>query len=1458
MRRTIFFLVLIAVVLTVTLWSVGRFDRQRGLTLDEVNQRAKKLKSDMKAELAARGEAYEPGAFPSAWGYNQRVYPYDRINFEQVREAVAQAQAFRLEARKAPLLFGSDWVEEGPNNIGARVTDLAMHPTDPDIIYAAHASSGIFRTVDGGASWHAITDDLPVITMGAMAVDPENPDIIYAGTGEANAISFSFFGTGLYKSVDAGASWQYAGLESTCYIARIVIDPLDTERIWVAGTGELFGTNPERGVYRSLDGGGSWARVLFVSDSTAATDIVIDPARPDTVFAAMWERTRGLTYRKSGGETSGIYRSYDGGDTWTELSSGLPSGPTEGRIGLSLCAASPNVIYAQYDNPTNYTAMVYKSTDGGDSWARTNDGDIDHIHSNFGWYFGQIRVDPECPDTVFAMGVEFYRSTDGGNSWDEVGHSNHVDHHAMAFDPNDHTRIFEGNDGGVYVTTNSGDSWSKLYDQHTNQFYAIEIDYLEPSRLYGGTQDNGTLRTATGMTDDWERILGGDGFYTIVDPTNSDIIYAEYQYGNLYKSTDFADSWDGATGGIDEDDRFNWMMPVVMHPLDHLTLYCGTHRVYKTVDGADEWSAISGDLTNGDQGAGFGTITTVAVTPADPDVIYVGTDDSNVWVTQNGGDSWTNISGALPNRWVTRVAVDPEYAGTAYVTFSGLRWNEDIGYVYRTTDYGTNWTDITENLPGAPVNAIVIDPDKTDRLFVGSDVGCYYTESPGTAWEMLGTGLPAVSVFDLKIHNPSRVLVAGTHGRSMLSFDLTMLPGPGFGISRVADHPEDQGGAVDIRWYRIDYDFAGSDTVVDYYSIWRRADGSPATGGRSPEGHLMDGFGDPAGTWECIDSIPASEQYAYALTCSTTCDSTEATGLCWSVFYVKAHCSDPVLELDTEPDSGYSFVNIWPKAWTDVTVGPLGHTGPGSGLTWVDYDDDGDLDIYFTNRVTSADVLLRNDSLAAGGFVDATPTPLAGASNSRGCPWGDYDGDGDEDVYVSVKGANRLVRNDGGGVFVDVTAPPLDDGGTGQTAAWFDYDNDGDLDLYIVNNGPNKLFRNDGGGTFTDATAGPLGDERWAMGLGLADYDDDGDMDIYVANYGGASNVFLENQGGGVFADATTPLIECPLSSYGATWFDYDNDGDLDLYVTNEGANRLFRNDGGGFTDATYPPLDDDGLGRSAAWGDFDNDGDLDLYVVNDGTNRTFRNLGGGVFEVVGDSYNALGDVRAGFGSAFADYDEDGDLDLYLVNDGANCLFRNELDSGAHWLEVDPVGVISNTDGVGARVRVVAGGTSQIREIAGATGFASQGPLTAWFGLGNESVVDTVEVTWPASGSVQVATGIACDQTLEVVEDVSGGISDEGKVPHAFRLYANQPNPFTAETVIRYDLAEGSQVGLAIFDVSGRSVCTLLDGQYKDPGRHTVHWDGRNSEGKRAAPGMYFCRLTAGSHTRTQCLVLLK
>ncbi len=683
----------------------------------------------------------------------------------------------------------------------------------------------------------------------------------------------------------------------------------------------------------------------------------------------------------------------------------------------------------------------------------------------------------------------------------------------------------------------------------------------------------------------------------------------------------------------------------------------------------------------------------------------------------------------------------------------------------------------------------------------------------------------------------------------------------GFGIRSIVDVPDDKGGLVSVEWERVSFDSAGSDTVIDSYTVWRRVDTPLRTGGLYPGGRRPAGLlVDPPGTWEQVDSVAAIGQTPYTATCATACDSTEG-GMCWSVFFVKAHCSDPVLEFATWPDSGYSTDNTAHEGWTDVTTDALeDYYGPGSGLAWVDYDSDGDLDLYVTNRTTTENRLYRNDSLTAAGFVEAAPPILADPSNSRGCPWGDYDNDGDLDLYISNKGGNKLLRNDGNGSFVDVTTPPLDDGSTGQTAAWADYDNDGDLDLYVVNNGPNRLFRNDSAAVFTDVTAGPLGDASWGMGMAWGDYDGDGDMDIYVANYDGA-NILLENQGSGVFTDATTPVIECPVPSYGAAWGDYDNDGDLDLYVTNEGANRLFRNYGDHFENRSEYPTYDDGLGRSAVWGDYNLDGYLDLYLVNcDAPNGLFKNKGDCKFMMAPCTSCPFADAHDGFSAAWGDYDKDGDLDLYIVNDihGSNRLLRNDLAPGHHWLEVDPIGVISNADGVGARVCIVVGGMSQLREITGASGFASQGPLTAWFGLGTETVVDVVEVTWPASGIVRTMNDVACDQSIEIYEVDEAGLVDKPEIPVVFRLYPNRPNPFSALTAIRYDLPETAHVELVVYDVSGRAVRRLLDNQIRQPGCHVAYWDGRNAKGKPVAAGVYFCRLRSGTYTGIERMLLLR
>ncbi len=710
---------------------------------------------------------------PNDWFFMQRAYPLGDIPIEQYLASMRQAQQVRA---KAGARDGVVWSEAGPTNIPGRITDLAIHPDYPNTIYAGAACGGVFKSINNGASWTPIFDEQGTPSIGALAIHPHDPQILYVGTGEANGSGDSYPGTGIYKSTNGGSSWTHIGLENSYHIGRIAIHPLCPETVFVAACGKLFGTNPDRGIYKSTNGGLNWERKFFISDSTAAVDVALDPANPEMVYAAMWERFRGPDNRQVGGWTSGMYKSTDGGETWYQLTNGLPaSGPTIGRIGIAVSASSPNVLYAIYCNHPGEFMGVYKSTNCGESWTQTNDSALEGFLGGFGWYFGNIRVDPTDPDRVFAMGVELYRTTNGGGYWSEVGYSVHVDHHALFISPVDHNKVYLGCDGGVYLSTNGGTNWDLCTSQPSTQFYAITIDHLNPQRLYGGTQDNGTLRTLTGATGDWEMIHGGDGFYCNVDYTNSDVIYAEYQWGWLRKSTNLGYNWSYVMDGIDDYDRRNWCTPVIMDPVDHNTLYYGTYRLYKTTDGGGWWNPISGDLTDGPGGGSltYGTITTIDVAPSNTQVIYVGADDANVWVTTNGGGDWNNIDTGLPDRWVTRVTVDPFVESTAYVTFSGYKVSSPLPHIYRTTDYGTSWQSISSNLPEGPINDVIVDPQNPSVLYVGSDVGVYVTSDLGGSWEPLGTGLPITTVHDLVLHQPNRKLVAGTHGRSMFSCQLS-------------------------------------------------------------------------------------------------------------------------------------------------------------------------------------------------------------------------------------------------------------------------------------------------------------------------------------------------------------------------------------------------------------------------------------------------------------------------------------------------------------------------------------------------------------------------------------------------------------------------------------------------------------------------------------------------------------
>jgi len=718
-----------------------------------------------------------PGEYPGEWMYMQRAYPAPILDMKAVNKVWKDYKIF--SQNRSPSI--GNWEQEGPLNTSGRITDLCFSPVNDDHLFIGTSTGGLFRSYDQGVTWEAIFDGWGRPSIGSLAIAESDVNRIYLGTGEANGgfDSGSYYGDGVYRSNDGGDTWENIGLHDSQHIGRIIVDPVDKDRVFAAATGVLYGTSPTRGVYRTENGGESWEQVLFVSDSTACIDVVMDPQNSDRIFAAMWERTRYPWIRDYGGVTSGVWRSEDGGDSWELLGNGLPISDTEtGRIGLCMSPSEPGVVCASYtsNSITNEFSALYRSGDSGDSWTEISNGQLQGINSTFGWYFGNLRLNPHIPGQVWVLGQGLSRMNVDNESFESVG-GMHVDHHAMDFSAQDPDLILAGNDGGVYLSFTNGDSWEHIENLPLTQCYRIEVDFTQPERLYAGTQDNNTIRTLTGAVNDYSSILGGDGFHVNVDYSDNSFVYAEYQWGNLFRSSDGGFSMDNALSGVDPNDRTNWNTPVLLSPADPAVLYYGSDHLYRSTDRALNWNAISPDLTDGlhpSGSAAYGTITSIGASYQDQMTIYVGTDDGNVQRSLNGGDTWTQVDADLPDRYVTGFAVHPENASICYVTFSGYKLLDFAPHIFKTTDAGLNWTGISGNLPDFPVNDIIMDITE-ERLFIATDMGVWYSEDDGGNWDILGNDLPGIIVNQLKLHAPSKMLYAGTYGRSIYSYDLLQL-----------------------------------------------------------------------------------------------------------------------------------------------------------------------------------------------------------------------------------------------------------------------------------------------------------------------------------------------------------------------------------------------------------------------------------------------------------------------------------------------------------------------------------------------------------------------------------------------------------------------------------------------------------------------------------------------------------
>ncbi len=707
--------------------------------------------------------------------FASRSYPYGKIDYAAHQKAAAQYLT-RTSGMKS--VASAAWQYAGPNNIGGRISDIEMDPSNINIAYLAASSGGIFKTNDAGNSWFPVFDDQPSMSMGDMAIAPSNTDIIYVGTGEANggSGSLTYDANGVYKSTDGGLTWTHKGLELTRMTGKMAVHPSNPDIVFAATMGDLYGHNPDRGLFRSANGGNTWTKVLFLTDSTGCIDVVINPQNPSIVYAAMFERSRNPNNKRYYGVTSGVWRSMDGGITWNQLSNGLPPiGGLYSRIAIDLCDASPNIVYAQYISDSYEFYGIYKSTNGGNSWTQTNDNFLvqNQAQGNAGYWYGKIKVDPTDPDIVFVIGFDMYKTTDGGSSYDYTFELTHVDHHAIAIHPLDHNFVMNGCDGGLNISQDGGDNWIHHQDLPITQFYTCEIDESDPLVLVGGTQDNNTVRTVTGSFYDWEYLIGGDGFYALIDPVDNTYWYGEYQYGNIFRSDDGGITFNYIANGI--SGQGNWNTPIVFDPVNPQILYTGYQQVFKTNDRGDNWTSISPDLTTVDVTGNllFGTITSIHVSPVNLNIIYAGTDDGKVWRTLNGGINWNNVTGTLPTRWVTRVTCDPFIASRAFVTLSGYRYHDNISHIYMTTNNGTTWQNIGNGLPDIPCNDVVADESQDSTLYLATDAGTYFTTDMGASWDPLGTGMPVLVCTDLKIHQPTKTLLVGTYGRGMYKLDLS-------------------------------------------------------------------------------------------------------------------------------------------------------------------------------------------------------------------------------------------------------------------------------------------------------------------------------------------------------------------------------------------------------------------------------------------------------------------------------------------------------------------------------------------------------------------------------------------------------------------------------------------------------------------------------------------------------------
>jgi photosystem II stability/assembly factor-like uncharacterized protein len=724
-------------------------------------------------------EAKGPGLWPNELFYTLREYPDFKPDIEVYTEAIRETQLQNAAARPRGYTgFSAPWTVQGPGNIGARINTMAIHPDNPNIMYAGYSAGGVWKTSNGGNDWEPVFDDQPFLSIGTIVLDPSNPQTVYVGTGDPNISGYPFIGDGIWKSTDGGTNWEHIGLEETHIVTQIIVDPTNPQTLYAATMGLPFERDNNRGVYKTTDGGASWTQIHFVSEECGAIDLEMSPNDPNVLFVAMWDRIRNNQESLVSGANARIWKTSDAGANWTMLEGGLPI-DNNSRIGLAINPQNGNHVLATYAGTNLSYRGLWETLDGGNTWEeKVTQGLNDNFQSSFAWYFGKLYFNPYNPQDIWLLGVRSQRSQDGGITWGNAISNNagvHVDHHAMGFKPDG--TIYIGTDGGMYQTLNNGDTWSKAEQIPATQFYRVAYNPFLPLDYYGGAQDNGTLTGNSDQINDWYRYYGGDGFQPAFHPDNPDVFYAEWQNGNIVGTTNGGDWFEDATSGIDPDDRRHWDAPYIISQHDPNYMFTGTYRVYASYGHLPQWGAVSPDLTDGIVfGSNFHTISTLNESPLDPDILYVGTTDGNVWKGNPLTESWTNITSGLPERYVSSVKGSPSNPDRVFVTHTGYKSNDFQAHVHRSDDQGQTWVPIGGNLPAFAINDIIILPGHQDSiLFVATDGGVYGSLTGGDEWERLGVGMPIVPVYDMEYNPISKVLIAGTHARSIQSFPIDSL-----------------------------------------------------------------------------------------------------------------------------------------------------------------------------------------------------------------------------------------------------------------------------------------------------------------------------------------------------------------------------------------------------------------------------------------------------------------------------------------------------------------------------------------------------------------------------------------------------------------------------------------------------------------------------------------------------------